>query len=95
METLGHVLLHEYTHWETLMSPVVRTPFNILAATDVKGKDKKVAYSPFNVRKLREEDKDLARRNADSYAWLATEAYWTQHCVPRFRVFTEPVEKEN
>jgi hypothetical protein len=94
METLGYVLLHEYTHWEMLMSPVMR-PFNLLAATDVVGKDKKLAYGPWRVLRLREDDKIAARRNADSCAWLATEAYWAQHCVGRFGAFTDPEEEDN
>jgi hypothetical protein len=34
MDTIGFVLLHEYTHWETLMSPVMLPAFNEKAALD-------------------------------------------------------------
>lgn len=87
METLGHALLHEYTHWNKLMSPVTQVPFLIRAATDqING------YGPWKVRQL---SGRVARKNADSYAWLATEVWFTRSCARSHGALQEPTERDN
>jgi len=53
METLGSILLHEYTHWLRLVTPPLSKE------TD------DIAYGPSGVRAL---DKSQATDNADSYS---------------------------
>ena len=65
METLGSILLHEYTHWPKLVAP----PLSKETDDD--------AYGPYGVRQL---DKNDATNNADSYSWFATENLWTIIC---------------
>jgi hypothetical protein len=95
METLGHTLLHEYTHWQTLMAPVV-WPFHIRAAVDMDNSgNREKGYGPWETTELRKEDKDSARKNADNYAWLATEVYWAQECIPKHGPFREATKRDN
>ncbi|ETS79551.1 hypothetical protein PFICI_09404 [Pestalotiopsis fici W106-1] len=54
-------------HFEKLVVPPL----------DLDVTDEEDGYGPVNTRKL---DKDKALYNADSYAWYATEAFWTKHC---------------
>ncbi|SLM37515.1 Metallopeptidase, catalytic domain [Lasallia pustulata] len=58
METLGSILLHEYTHYTNLVVPPLS------AETD----DLDDGFGPINTRAL---DKSLAKTNADSYSWYA------------------------
>lgn len=69
METLGHHLLHEYTHVTEIVDPVLR----------VRTEDH--AYDFLESRNL---DKALATNNADSYACFATELMWTAMCCRDF-----------
>lgn len=71
METLGSVLLHEYTHWLKLVAPPLSKE------TD----DVDDGYGPADVRAL---DKTLATNNADSYSWFATENMWTAICHTQY-----------
>lgn len=65
MDTLGAILLHEYTHYVDLQNPPL----------DDATKD--FAYGPLKTRNL---DKAVASINADSYTWAATENLWTTIC---------------
>jgi hypothetical protein len=96
METLGHILLHEYTHWETLMSPVMQ-PFQVPAAIDLNDRGhRRRGYGPWEVRQLRNDpNPELMRRNADTYAWLATEIYWMRMCERKHGAFKVPLQKDN
>lgn len=70
MDTLGSVLLHEYTHWEKLVVPPLTSETDDLS------------YGPYEVRF--DLDKDKATNNADSYTWLANEVLWTTICTQQF-----------
>lgn len=65
METIGMILLHEYTHWDKLMSPALPPGFSATSTSDY-------SYGSFLTRL---ENKfiapELAIWNGDSYAWLA------------------------
>jgi len=89
MWTIGAVLLHEYTHWYKLMSPVMRPAF------DVKGTKDRV-YGSFNTRLMNGLiTAEKARSNADSYTWLASEIWWTQACVKSYGPLTAPRKGDN
>ncbi|KAI9667809.1 MAG: hypothetical protein M1821_000628 [Bathelium mastoideum] len=70
METLGSILLHEYTHWTKLMAP----PLSKETDDD--------AYGPYGVRQMNKKD---ATNNADSYSWFATENLWTVICQTNYQ----------
>ena len=70
METLGSILLHEYTHWRKLVAPPLKTN-----TIDTK-------YGIFDVRGM---DKSKATLNADSYSWYATENFFTGICAKSFQ----------
>jgi hypothetical protein len=65
METLGSILLHEYTHYYNLVVPPLSKE------TDDP------AYGPNDARAY---DKSKATNNADSYSWFANEVLWTVLC---------------
>jgi hypothetical protein len=65
METLGSILLHEYTHFYNLVVP------------PLKKETDDVAYGPYDSRNM---DKSQATNNADSYSWFAVENLWTVIC---------------
>ena len=65
MWTLSHFVVHEYTHLEEIMQPVLGQ------AT------KDHVYDFYQSRNL---DKALATKNADSYANFATELMWSSKC---------------
>jgi hypothetical protein len=89
MWTIGAVMLHEYTHWYKLMSPVMRPAF------DVKGTKDRV-YGCFNTRLANGLiTAEKARSNADSYMWLATEIWWTQACVKSYGPLRAPMKGDN
>lgn len=74
MVSLGMVLLHEYTHWNRLVTGALPKYTEDLA------------YAP---KFLKEKDgskleRSLAKGNADSFAWLLTEVYWGQKCQRNF-----------
>jgi hypothetical protein len=87
METFGHNLLHEYTHWDKLLYDIVEGPFGIPGIEDVEAPSG--AYDCWAVRQL---DRSQSQRNADSYAWLATEVWWTQTCFGTHGPFQEPLK---
>lgn len=70
MEIMGHALIHEYTHLDVLVKPVVGKH-----VTDY-------FYDPAKTRKL---EKEKATTNAESYAWFATELFWSNLCKRDFR----------
>ena len=89
MWTIGVAMLHEYTHWYKLMSPVMSPAFK------VKGTKDRV-YGPFQARIVNGFiGAEEARSNADSYAWLANEAWWTQACVDKHGPLTPPLLGDN
>ncbi|RYP93282.1 hypothetical protein DL770_000571 [Monosporascus sp. CRB-9-2] len=71
MDTMGSILLHEYTHMTKLVAPPLSKE------TD----DYEDGYGPLGVRRL---DKNLATNNADSYSWYANEALWTILCQENY-----------
>jgi hypothetical protein len=79
METLGSILLHEYTHFLKLVSPP------LAKETD------DVAYTPSRTRAL---DKTKATNNADSYSWFATENLWTLLCHTQYQDPTVEDDKD-
>ena len=69
METLGSVFIHEFTHWESLISPPLKS------ITDDHG------YGTYDAFTL---DKSKSLSNADNYAWFANEVFWTVKCKHSF-----------
>lgn len=65
MVTLGHIMLHEYMHWDKVPSPVTSPVWNFDHIEDV-------VYGPYEARRITYEQ---ARRNSDTYAWLTTEVF--------------------
>ena len=84
MVVFGTVVLHEYIHWDKLVSPVIEGPFGIDSINDE-------AYGFWNVRRLWQAD---ARENADSYALLATEIFWVEACEQIHGPLQEPREED-
>lgn len=70
MDTMGHALIHEYTHSDDLVKPVV---------------GKHVKDRSYDADKTRKLDKKKATTNAESYAWFATELFWSTLCKRDFR----------
>lgn len=85
MLTLGHILLHEYTHWDSLISSATQTPFGINSIEDIR-------YGPYKVRYISEPE---ALENADSYAWLATEMFWRRECEGDHGALGDPGSSDN
>lgn len=84
MWTIGAVMLHEYTHWYKLMSPVMKPAFKNEGTKDR-------ANGPFNTRLANGFiTAEKATSNADSYAWFASEVWWTQACVKSHGPLTAP-----
>ncbi|KAK3203665.1 hypothetical protein GRF29_106g255553 [Pseudopithomyces chartarum] len=73
MNSLGMTLLHEYTHYNRMLESIFNAP--IIDQEDASGND--IGYGPVQVRTL---DKALAKLNADSYAYFASEALWSVLC---------------
>ncbi|KAF4445781.1 Metallopeptidase, catalytic domain [Fusarium austroafricanum] len=65
MDSLGSVLLHEYTHWDLLVKGIFKN------GTD------DVGYGPYKCQHLPRKDK---LKNADNYSWFANEVYWSSMC---------------
>ncbi|KAJ5908336.1 hypothetical protein N7495_001018 [Penicillium taxi] len=72
MATMGSTLLHEYTHWQSLMVP----PLD-MATTDMPN-----AYGAWGASHV--QPKTDAIYNADTYSHYAMEVFWTNHCGHRF-----------
>jgi len=66
METLGSILVRQYTHWKKLMVPPLSKETGDLE------------YGPYGTRF--DLNKSKAIDNADSYSWFATENLWTIIC---------------
>lgn len=66
MQTLGSILLGQYTHWKKLMVPPLSKETYDLE------------YGPYGTRFNL--NKSKAIDNADSYSWFATENLWTIIC---------------
>jgi len=69
MDTMGSILLHEYTHFKNLVSP----PLSKETDDD--------EYGPTGVRGM---NKNKATNNADSYSWFANEALWSVLCTKSY-----------
>lgn len=67
MDTLGALILHEYTHYRLLVAPPLAKETT----------DEEYGYGSYNTRQL---PKSLALYNADSYSWMATENLWNEIC---------------
>lgn len=77
MDTLGAILLHEYTHFRKLFNPPLSR--DIL---DVDG-----GYGAGGTRNL---DKSQATGNADSFVWFANEVFWRAVCKKEYDDPTDP-----
>ncbi|KAK4675965.1 hypothetical protein QC764_507865 [Podospora pseudoanserina] len=73
--TLGMTLLHEYLHYDLM----IQSSFGSI----VDNPDDKPGYGPVAVYDRL--PKDLARVNADSYAYYAAEVYWSLICQKEFQ----------
>ncbi|KAI2625595.1 hypothetical protein GGR54DRAFT_506552 [Hypoxylon sp. NC1633] len=80
MDTFSRVALHEMTHYSSVGPPSALG----LQITDVQNADKSLAYDPPRVHGLVDEQQDdnadLAEINADSYAWMALDAWVSMTC---------------
>jgi hypothetical protein len=83
MRTMGHTLVHEYTHVVEIMEPVLGKGITKNGCTD------DFKYGFFKCRKF---EKKWATENADSYANFATELFWTTTCN---RDFDPPWSEKN
>ena len=76
METLGSILLHEYTHFARLVSPPLGQ-----GAFDVQWDGEEI-YGPVQVQKVAgSTDAELF---ADVYTWFANEVFWSGECGKTF-----------
>ncbi|KAK5115808.1 hypothetical protein LTR85_009402 [Meristemomyces frigidus] len=76
MLTLGGILLHEYTHFESLVVPPLASE-----AVDVTPTFQFV-YGPIQVQAIASQS--FAPTIADSYAWFALESFWSATCGTTF-----------
>ncbi|KAI1180322.1 hypothetical protein F4777DRAFT_310827 [Nemania sp. FL0916] len=74
MNTLGMTLLHEYMHYDAMIA----SSFGSI----VDNPNGAAGYGPVNV--YDNLDKSLARVNADSYAYYASQVLWTALCGLEF-----------
>ena len=77
MTTVGQTLFHEYAHWKDFYTGVLRDNEGI---EDVDQSGDEVVYGVYEVQQLRLDDGAQSVLVADSYAWFATEAFWTRKC---------------
>ncbi|MDI1491411.1 MAG: hypothetical protein OHK93_002620 [Ramalina farinacea] len=71
---LGHLVLHEFTHWDWFLKEITGGEI-----VDKHGDDESIdGYGLDNV--YHNMDKKYAPLNADSYAWYATEVLWSVLC---------------
>lgn len=79
IDTLSRIALHEMTHYSSV------GPASGLAAQigDSINADGYYAYDPDRTHGLIAQDKQpgLCEVNADSYAWMAADAYWSYACT--------------
>ncbi|XEV04525.1 hypothetical protein FSHL1_009812 [Fusarium sambucinum] len=79
MESLGSILIHEYTHYDNLVNGILSK-----LGTDDH------AYGPYDSQQLSREDK---LDNADNYSWFANELHWTIICGKSFDAPTKADSK--
>lgn len=79
MDTLGAIILHEYTHFGNLVYPSLGQ-----GTGDTMPDDDSLVYGCVNVQSPFVAAFDAASMLADSYAWFATEAFWTAHCNTQY-----------
>ncbi|KAL8740394.1 MAG: hypothetical protein Q9190_006902 [Brigantiaea leucoxantha] len=70
---LGHLVLHEYTHWDWFLQDITQGEI-----VDDHGDQEVSGYGLENA--YFDLDKQYAVFNADSYAWYATEVLWSVLC---------------
>ncbi|KAL8826336.1 MAG: hypothetical protein Q9170_007440 [Blastenia crenularia] len=75
--TLGHLVLHEYTHWNWFLKDIIHGE-----VVDVHGVEEANGYGLKHA--YQELDKKYAVYNADSYAWYATEVLWSTRCKKQY-----------
>ena len=80
MNTLGSPLLHEYTHVDELVQP--------LLCERVEDHE----YGYYDTRELALTEPDITKHNANSYAAFATELTWSKLCD---RDFEAPLEDDH
>ncbi|KAK2796565.1 hypothetical protein FQN50_009510 [Emmonsiellopsis sp. PD_5] len=68
MYLLGSILLHEFMHWDWFLGSLHHGKIT----------DQPKGYGWENARNL---NKNLAKYNADSYGWYATENFWATLCA--------------
>ncbi|KAJ5894196.1 hypothetical protein N7495_005887 [Penicillium taxi] len=72
MDFLGATILHEYTHWRSLVVPPLSEETD-----DLDG-----GYGPWEAQET--VPKSEALKNADNFTWFAIELFWTVHCGREF-----------
>ncbi|KAL9033427.1 MAG: hypothetical protein Q9180_005949 [Flavoplaca navasiana] len=87
--TVGHLVLHEYTHWDWLLKEITGGEIVDEHGTLLKTS----GYGLENAYKNL--DKEDALLNADSYAWYATETMWSVKCKKDFKEPSEDEEEED
>ncbi|KAI0528437.1 hypothetical protein GGR58DRAFT_526646 [Xylaria digitata] len=75
MNTLGMTLLHEYLHYDKMIASFF--------GSIIDNPNGQPGYGPYNVYDRL--DKSLARVNADSYAYYASQVLWTTLCGVEFQ----------
>ncbi|KAL8671364.1 MAG: hypothetical protein Q9168_004146 [Polycauliona sp. 1 TL-2023] len=75
---LGHLVLHEYTHWDWLLKDIIGGEI-----VDTHRDKQASGYGLENA--YHDLDKKYAVFNADSYAWYATEVLWTVLCSKEYK----------
>jgi hypothetical protein len=83
IQTLGSVMLHEFTHWHVLAAKVglysiADYGYNGFQKMQVVGQPEH-GYGPLNSQLVKRNGK-VPFLNADNYAWFATEAYFARRC---------------
>ena len=76
MHMLGQTILHEYTHWSTFYKDVM-APHVSIGDENAQGKS---VYGPYQTQQLALASQAQPFQVADSYAWFASEAWFTQQC---------------
>ena len=79
MDTLGSFLLHEYTHVDEIVQPLLCEHVG------------DYEYGYYDTRELALTEPELTKHNADSYASFAAELTWSKVCN---RDFEDPIEND-
>jgi hypothetical protein len=93
IQTVGSVLLHEFTHWNILTLKasslkVVDYGFGLNAMGVSNDGNPPHGYGPYNAMVLNQKANGVFKQptlNADSYAWFALESYWSLKCKRDFK----------